>query len=112
MADGDTVNCSVCWEHVSDTNIITCNSIHAICGDDVERIFEVWIKNRITHRPQCFQAELTLRDCIRFLSRKTLEAYQDQLRTSAEAGSQAEAAAPDDEEDKQFVKEAAEKGEL
>ena len=98
MADSGTVNCSVCWEHFSDTSISICDSIHSTCSDDVGRLFQSWIKKPSTARPQCSQTELNLRDCIRFLSKKTLEAFHDRLLVSAKTRDQAEGTAPNERE--------------
>ena len=111
MTKVDRVECVVCWEHVDFRNVVTCNHGHAVCGSDVERIFQTWIEQPSTTRPRCCDDQLNLRDCMRVLSRDTLQAYHDRLRALADSAKNAEYTGSD-EEDRSFVRDSIKKHEL
>lgn len=101
----------VCLEHVDFRNIVICNNGHAICGEDVERIFQSWIVRPSLTRPRCCDDQLNLRDCMWLLSRDTVQAYHDRLRALADSAKTARDIDCDDE-DRRFVRESIGKGEL
>lgn len=101
----------VCLEHVDFHDVVTCNHGHAVCGGDVEKIFQTWIEQPSTTRPRCCDDQLTLRDCMRLLSRDTLQAYHDRLRALADSAKNAEYT-DFDEEDRSFVRDSIKKHEL
>ncbi|KAK5938449.1 hypothetical protein PMZ80_009419 [Knufia obscura] len=105
------IKCSVCWELTSDRNILVCNNNHTICGEDVRRLFEIWIKDRTTTRPQCFDTQFNIRNCVRFLRREILQEYHARLRELAESAGKDDSSVFDGDDDR-FVRESLEKHDM